>query len=48
MASTRLRKAFKYPTDEDDNDPAEGIDEQGIHNRNSIRHSIIMCTLRRI
>lgn len=32
MASTRLRKAFRYPTDSDsdsDGGPVEGIDEEG-------------------
>lgn len=29
MATTRVRKAFKYP-DEDDIDPDEGIDEEGL------------------
>lgn len=28
MATTRLRKAFRYPTDEDSDDPVEGIDEE--------------------
>ena len=31
MATTRLRKAFRYPTDEDSDDPVEGIDEEGPH-----------------
>lgn len=28
MATTRLRKTFRYPTDEDSDDPVEGIDEE--------------------
>ena len=26
---TRLRRAFRYPGDDDDEEPREGIDEQG-------------------
>jgi hypothetical protein len=28
MATTRLRKAFQYPSDDDITDPAEGVDEE--------------------
>ncbi|KAF2142413.1 uncharacterized protein K452DRAFT_297705 [Aplosporella prunicola CBS 121167] len=28
MQSTRLRKAFRYPDDEDDDEPVDGIDEE--------------------
>jgi hypothetical protein len=29
MATTRLRKAFRYPEEEDLADPVEGVDEEG-------------------
>lgn len=38
MATTRLRKTFRYPTDEDSDDPVEGIDEEGPHTPARILH----------
>lgn len=29
MATARLRKAFRFPTESDNSEPAEGIDEEG-------------------
>jgi hypothetical protein len=29
MATTRLRKAFRYPEEDDSEGPAEGVDEEG-------------------
>lgn len=29
MATTRFRKAFRYPDDSDSDEPPEGIDEEG-------------------
>jgi hypothetical protein len=40
MATTRLRKTFRYPTDEDSDDPVEGIDEEGPHTLARILHPL--------
>jgi hypothetical protein len=31
MATAHLRKAFRYVNDDDDDEPVEGIDEEGRH-----------------